>query len=86
MYKSNDKYILLSYYSLLKKRKNQKNKKNIVLIAILILTTIFIYIKPIKFLKKNCSKIKYNAKGAIYKRYFDLDWYNNYIKKLSKKL
>lgn len=45
----------------------------------------FIYIKPIKFLEKRPSKIKYNTNNAIHKRYFSLNWHNNYKKEVAKK-
>lgn len=44
-----------------KKLIDQKYKKITFLIAISILTIIYIYIEPTKFLKKFSSKIKYNT-------------------------
>lgn len=44
------------------------------------------YIRPIKFLEKKSLEIEYNTDNIIYERYFNLDRYDNYKKKVIKKV
>lgn len=64
---------------------DQEDEENTASIVIPILTTIYIYIGPTKFLEKEPFEIEYNTDSTICGRYPSLDWHNNHKGKIVKK-